>query len=95
VSSAPITSGAGVAAGLAEVRARIAAACSRSGRDVSSVLLVGVTKTVAVDAIRAALDCGLTHLGENRVQEALSKMRELSDRAPTWHRSTASRRWTP
>jgi pyridoxal phosphate enzyme (YggS family) len=74
-----------VAASLAEVRERIARACERSGRDPEDVLLVGVTKTVPADIIRAALDAGLSHLGENRVQEALPKMRELADRAPTWH----------
>lgn len=74
-----------IAASLAHVRERIARACDRARRDPHSVLLVGVTKTVPSDVIRAALDAGLSHLGENRVQEAIQKMRELSDRAPTWH----------
>ncbi len=74
-----------VAANVADVRERIERACDRAGRDPASVLLVGVTKTVPCDVARAALDAGLTHLGESRVQEALPKMRELADRAPTWH----------
>jgi PLP dependent protein len=74
-----------IAASLADVRERIVRACERARRDPSEVLLVGVTKTVPVDAIRVALDAGLSHLGENRVQEAIQKMRELSERAPTWH----------
>jgi len=84
VSSAPASLGT-MAASLAGIRARIARACDRARRDPAEILLVGVTKTIPVDLIRAALDAGLSHLGENRVQEAISKMRELSDRAPTWH----------
>lgn len=74
-----------ISAALSSVRARIERACDRARRDPAGVLLVGVTKTVPADMIRAALDAGLSHLGENRVQEAISKMRELADRAPTWH----------
>ena len=74
-----------IAGSLVEIRGRIASACERARRDPSEILLVGVTKTIPVDAIRAALDAGISHLGENRVQEAIPKMRELADRAPTWH----------
>jgi PLP dependent protein len=52
----------------------IAAACARSGRDASSVTLVAVSKTVAVERIRAAVEAGLDRLGENRVQEATAKI---------------------
>jgi uncharacterized pyridoxal phosphate-containing UPF0001 family protein len=71
-----------VAARLADIRSRIEAASARAGRDPAEVTLVGVSKTVDVDRIRAALDAGLTHLGENRVQEAIEKMKALSDRPP-------------
>jgi pyridoxal phosphate enzyme (YggS family) len=72
-----------VAANLADVMRRIAAACARAGRDPAAVTLVGVTKTVPVPAIRAALDAGLAVLGENRVQEALPKLAELP--GARWH----------
>lgn len=85
MSLAGAVSPANIAASVASVRERIERACDRAGRDPDSVLLVGVTKTVPVEAIRAALDAGVSHLGENRVQEALQKMRDLSDRAPQWH----------
>ena len=74
-----------VAARVADVRARIVRACERAHRDPREVTLVGVTKTVPVERIREALDAGVSHVGENRVQDALQKMRELSDRAPQWH----------
>lgn len=74
-----------IAARVADVRARIARACQRAKRDPREITLVGVTKLVPVECIREALDAGVSRLGENRVQEALSKMRPLSERAPQWH----------
>ncbi len=59
------------------VLAKLEAAAKRAGREPSSVRLVAVTKTVsAAEALEAAA-AGAAILGENRVQEALSKMREM------------------
>jgi len=76
-----------IAAGLAAVRARIDAAAARAGRDPSSVTLVGVSKTVGVERVRAALRAGLVDLGENRAQELVAKAAELAGAAPAprWH----------
>lgn len=63
---------------LAGLRARIEAACRRSGRDPSGVLLLGASKTQPAAALAAAFRAGLRVFGENRVQEALEKSRELS-----------------
>jgi PLP dependent protein len=52
---------------------RIAAASARAGRTPDEVTLVAVSKTVAADALRDAVEAGLTLLGENRVQEAAGK----------------------
>ena len=65
------------------VLARIAAACGRAGRDPASVTLVAVSKTVDVTRLRVAVAAGLTIFGENRVQEAASKVGELPGVA--WH----------
>jgi pyridoxal phosphate enzyme (YggS family) len=62
---------------LGEVRSRIDSACARAGRDTSTVTLLAVTKSVDIALIRAAVDLGLTHLAENRVQEAESKVADL------------------
>ena len=71
---------------LHRVTERVAAAARRAGRDPSEVVLVGVTKTVAPQRIREAVDAGLRHLGENRVQEAMAKIEALADMAGiTWH----------
>jgi PLP dependent protein len=58
---------------LARVRARIEAACLGSGRRPEEVRLVGVTKGVPPEAVAAAARAGLTELGENYVQDLISK----------------------
>jgi pyridoxal phosphate enzyme (YggS family) len=62
--------GTSVAANLERVTERIARAAERSGRTPSDVTLVAVTKTVPPERIIQAIAAGVTHLGENRVQEA-------------------------
>ncbi len=69
---------------LERVRERIARAAARAGRKPDDVLLIGVSKTVDVERIRAGLAAGLRALGENRVQEAKAKVAELG-RPAAWH----------
>jgi hypothetical protein len=69
---------------LQEVRTRIAEAARRSGRDASAVTLVAVTKTHPIETIRMAYEAGLREFGENRVQEALSKIDALPSDV-RWH----------
>jgi len=59
---------------LVRVRDLIAAAEAKAGRPAGSVMLLPVTKNHPVDAARYAFRAGLRSVGENRVQEALSKM---------------------
>ena len=70
---------------LALVRARIAAAAQRSGRDPASITLVAVSKTFGLDAIREAAAAGQRDFGENRVQEALQKIAAPSETPMRWH----------
>ncbi len=63
---------------LEAINRRIAAACQRAGRDFFDVTLVAVSKTVEPERIRLAIEAGVRVLGENRVQEAASKMPELA-----------------
>ncbi len=74
-----------VAGNLAAIRERIRAACTRSGRDPRDVKLVGVTKTVPVERIREGVEAGLKVLGENYVQEAVTKRAALADFSLSWH----------
>jgi pyridoxal phosphate enzyme (YggS family) len=68
---------AGIADRLAHIRARIDEACRRAGRPAGSVTLVGASKTQPAATVAAAFRAGLRVCGENRVQEGLSKSREL------------------
>ncbi|MDE7120605.1 MAG: YggS family pyridoxal phosphate-dependent enzyme, partial [Oscillospiraceae bacterium] len=51
----------------------IAEAADRSGRKPEEITFMAVTKTVAPELVNAAIACGIRVLGENRVQEYLSK----------------------
>jgi pyridoxal phosphate enzyme (YggS family) len=72
---------------LADVRARLAAACARSGRGAGDVTLVGVSKGQPASSVEAAYVAGLSDFGENRVQEAAPKIETLRSAGvtPRWH----------
>ena len=79
-----------IAANIEALRARIAAAAGRAGRDAARVTLVGasaMSKGVTSEMVLAALDAGLRDFGENYVQEAQLRIAELGPRASeaTWH----------
>jgi pyridoxal phosphate enzyme (YggS family) len=67
----------------AAILERIGEAAARVGRDPSAVEVVAVTKTVAADRIRAAIDAGFTTLAENRVQERAEKLADVG--GGRWH----------
>jgi PLP dependent protein len=71
-----------IAANLAAVRDKIAAAEKAAARDSGSVSLVAVSKTQPQDAVRDALVAGQRLFGENRVQEALAKFPALRNEYP-------------
>ena len=69
---------------LKEINERIKNAAVVSGRKMDDILLLGVTKTVDVDRIKSLMEYGVKSLGENRVQELLSKY-EVIGRQAKWH----------
>ena len=76
-----------IAGRIEAVRLQIADACLRSGRSAEEVTIVAVTKGFPPEAVREAFSAGLSHFGENRVQEAQAKIPLLANLAPrpTWH----------
>lgn len=66
---------------LADVRARIAAACQRIGRDPATVRLLPVSKTFDETHLRLAYAAGCRLLGENKAQEAYGKWEAMADLA--------------
>src|ERR1700759_2975680 len=65
-----------------EIRRRIDAAAQRTLR---SATLLAVSKTKPADAVRALAAQGQHAFGENYVQEAIGKQRELADLNLEWH----------
>jgi hypothetical protein len=72
---------------LQNLRARIADAARSCGRRPEDIRLVAVTKTVPPEIIDEAIEAGVTEIGENRVQEAKTKVDYLKQKYPrvTWH----------
>ena len=62
----------------------IAKACSECGRNPDDVLVLAVTKTRSAAEINEAISCGITDIGENRVQELLSKYDDVVP-GVRWH----------
>ena len=60
-------------------------AAARAGRPPESVRLIAASKTVSVERLRQAVDAGVRHLGENRLQEALPKIDTLEREGVVWH----------
>ncbi len=76
-----------ISANLTQVRRRIAQAAERAGRAAGDVRLVAVTKGFPLEVAVAAVQAGITDLGENRVQEAEEKIADwpAGVARPTWH----------
>ena len=88
-----------IGSNLQEVKRRIATACVRAGRAenivtfagdtaaAQAVVLIAVSKTFPIAAIREAHAAGQLAFGENYVQEALPKIEALTDAEPAieWH----------
>lgn len=74
-----------LAANLAKVEERIAAACVAAGRGREEVTLIVVTKTYPADDVRILSELGVRHVAENRDQDAAPKAAACSDLPLSWH----------
>ena len=68
-----------------DIMKRIESAADRSGRSSDDITLVAVSKFHPVEQLYMALDCGITILGENRVQEREEKASVWARENPRWH----------
>ncbi|MDF2949075.1 MAG: alanine racemase domain protein [Sedimentibacter sp.] len=64
---------------------RTKSAAIRSGKNPEDIIIIAVSKTVDAERAREAAENGLINLGENRVQELVSKFEQLSDIDVKWH----------
>ncbi len=69
---------------LTSIKTRIIKACESCNRDPGEIKLIAVTKQADLDQIRETIDCGVTDIGENRIQDAISKYTSLQ-RKIRWH----------
>lgn len=69
---------------LTNVEQHIKDACERSGRSLSEVCLVAVSKTKPKEMLMEVYDCGIRQFGENYVQEMVDKVESLP-KDITWH----------
>jgi pyridoxal phosphate enzyme (YggS family) len=68
---------------LAQITEAIARAAAKTGRAPDTIELLAVSKTQPIDAVQEAMRAGVTHFGENKVQEARGKIDELG--RGIWH----------
>jgi len=66
------------------IRNAMAEAALRSGRNVSDVRLMAVTKTVDDDRLMEAIEAGVDIIGESYIQEAKRKIEKIG-RPLEWH----------
>ncbi|UCE05978.1 MAG: YggS family pyridoxal phosphate-dependent enzyme [bacterium] len=66
------------------VKQRIKNSCQKIDRDASEITLIAISKTIPAEMIKVAVENGIEHIGENRVQEADKKFEQLGKIA-TWH----------
>jgi PLP dependent protein len=74
-----------LAANLADLEARVTAACVAAGRDRDELIVIAVSKTFPASDVRLLADLGVADVGENRDQEAAPKHAECADLALRWH----------
>ena len=69
---------------LEKIKSNVKKACERAGRDEKEVLILAVTKTRSAEEINEAISLGITDIGENRVQELISKYDDVR-KDVKWH----------
>lgn len=69
---------------LKNVQERIEKTAVKADRNPHEIQLIAVTKTVEPEVIEKAIEFGVTHIGENKVQELIRKYEIIGDRVK-WH----------
>lgn len=73
-----------IAENLKDINQNIKVNANRSGRELSDIVLIAVTKTVDEDKINEAIECGVTDIGENKPQEIVRKFEHIRGNV-RWH----------
>jgi pyridoxal phosphate enzyme (YggS family) len=70
----------GIEDNIKDIRSRIEKAAKKTGRGAEEIKLVAVSKTVEPERINEAIRCGIDIIGENRVQEAEAKFKQVTEK---------------
>ena len=73
-----------ISSNLRKINQGIEENCKLSGRKTDEIILIGASKAQTIDSIREAYESGLTHFGENYLQEAEEKIENLPKEL-VWH----------
>ena len=73
-----------ISSNLHKINQDIEANCKLSGRKTDEIILIGASKAQTIESIKEAYESGLTHFGENYLQEAEEKIENLS-KDLVWH----------
>ncbi|MBC7958549.1 MAG: YggS family pyridoxal phosphate-dependent enzyme, partial [Vallitaleaceae bacterium] len=69
---------------LETIQSSIQSVCKNVGKEPGSITLIAVTKTKPIEAMKEAIEWGILHVGENKVQEIVNKY-ELFHSSVYWH----------
>jgi len=69
---------------LSVIESEMKQACESSGRNISDIKLIAVTKYVSSERTQEAINAGIEHIGENRLEGLLKKREEVSGNVQ-WH----------
>ncbi|MFD2616958.1 YggS family pyridoxal phosphate-dependent enzyme [Terrilactibacillus laevilacticus] len=70
---------------LDQINMNIREACEKSGRSVEDIKIIGVTKYVSPSRTKEAIDAGIKHIGENRMEGLLHKQETILRHQAKWH----------
>ena len=74
-----------LAINLNRVQQKIQQCAERAGRDINEIRLVAVSKTRSLDEVKSAVSLGQRSFGENTIQDAMTKIPQLNNKALEWH----------
>ena len=74
-----------LAVNLNRVQQKIQQCAERAGRDINEISLIAVSKTRSLDEVKSAVSLGQRSFAENTIQDAMSKIPVLNNKALEWH----------
>lgn len=69
---------------LAAIEQKIRQTCEKSGRKIEDIKIIAVTKYVSSERTEEAIEAGIIHIGENRLEGLLQKQQYVT-KQPKWH----------